>query len=272
MLNSDVVLVNRRQCHNRRPELRINVRWQREGAIRAHLYCRQRGWTLRQSKHVGESIVRGHVVPEGRAEDAQIIGPSIAASNDGFRSDLIGKSKTWRKVVPHHVLNSVRRNTTHPEHIYEIVREVVGSAVARSIHCFGEYLFPAQAKSQGPLRCRTPFILPVEEEALLLFLSVGAGAYVALEAADISQQERSQADAINLAAIGLHQLGGVVAKGQFTRAMAVARYAQIQCIAQIDTKLESVLAHGLSQVVDKLILPFGLSERAVALVRAQGVT
>src|SRR5580704_7257646 len=253
MLNSDVVLVNRRQCHNRRPELRINVRWQREGAIRAHLNCRQRGWTLRQSEHVGESIVRvqhlvrqnrgvlGHVVPEGRAEDAQIIGPSIAASNDGFRSDLIGKPKTWRKVVPHHVLNSVRRNTTHPEHIYEIVREVVGSAVARSIHCFGEYLFPAQAKSQGPLRCRTPFILPVEEEALLLFLSVGAGAYVALEAADIAQQERSQADAINLAAIGLHQLGGVVAKGQFTRAMAVAWYAQIQCIAQIDTKLEGVL-------------------------------
>src|ERR1700690_1059538 len=122
MLNSDVVLVNRRQCHNRRPELGVNVRREREGAIRTHLYRRQRGGTLRQSKHVGESVVRiqhlvrqnrgilGYVVPEGRSEDAQIIGPSITASNDGFRSDLIGKSKTWRKVMPHHVLNSMRRN------------------------------------------------------------------------------------------------------------------------------------------------------------------
>ena len=51
--------------------------------------------------------------------------------------------------------------------------------------------------------------------------------------------------------------------------MRIARYTQIFCIADIRAELETVIASDLCNIVGKLILPFALGQRTVALVSAQ---
>ena len=144
--------------------------------------------------------------------------------------------------------------------------QVQGGAVTRSVYTLWEYHFPAETHRDGPLGGRTPFVLSIPEKALLPLLSVRAGAYVTLEAGHIAQQKRREADAVFGATVGRHVLGGPATKGQLTGTMAVAGYAKVLSVAEVRSKLETVLAHCLGDVVNELILRLGLCERAVALV------
>src|ERR1700722_7919112 len=54
--------------------------------------------------------------------------------------------------------------------------------------------------------------------------------------------------------------------------MTVARYPEVLRVTEVRAKFESMLAHRLREVIDKLILGFGLSQGAVALVHAERVS
>ena len=60
-------------------------------------------------------------MPEGGTEDAQIIGPTVAAADDGLRSELMREARARREIVLVHVLNAVRGNSTLAEHIHQTV-------------------------------------------------------------------------------------------------------------------------------------------------------
>ena len=207
-----------------------------------------------------------HVVPEDRAEDADVVAAAVAHAQHGVVGDAVGDAQARRKRVERAFDVEIETDAlaAGDQHLAGV--DVDEAALARAGHGLRTIDLPAQAVVDRQLPRRLPLILPVEEPAILPFLGIRDAADVALEDAHVAEQERRQRRAAAGRALRARRV-----ELQLARAMPVARNAQVQRVADVGAELDGVVALELRPVVDELELPLVLAQRAVAARELQRV-
>ena len=105
-----------------------------------------------------------------------------------------------------------------------------------------------------------------------MFRSVRAAADVTSEVCDVAELKGGQTDAGRRVLTGGRNGAGYAAvKRELAGAMDGAWNAQVLRKTKVGSELEIMFTNRLAQVVDKLIVRLGLSERAVAPIYAERV-
>ena len=206
------------------------------------------------------------VVAEDRTEDADVVAAAVAHAQHGLLGDAIGQAQARRQRGERAFDVEIEADAlaAGDQHLAGV--DVDEAALARAGHRLRAIDLPAQAVVDRQLARRLPLILTVEEQAVLPLLGVRDAADIALEDADVAEQERRQ----RRAAAG-RSLRARRVELQFARAMPVARNPQVHRVPDIGAELDGVIALELRPVVDELELPLVLTQRTVAARELQRV-
>ncbi len=283
-LHGHVPAIGRRQAQAFRQDERRHAVRQDRAAIRAFglpVENRLRIERLRSLRQIEDRVeiarrlirlnaehrqVLRHVVPEDRAEDARVEPAAKSQAQHGLFRQLVGDADARREEIVGRLLIQIEAHALRTGDSHFASLHVYETALARAGHGLRTIVLVTQSVVERQLAIDAPVVLQVGEVAVLPLFGVGDCADVALEVADIAQQERSQRRTAAARPLRARRV-----ELQFARAMPVGGDAQVQRAAVIETEAQRVIADFFRPVVDKLELPLVLAQRTIATGKLQRV-
>ena len=189
---------------------------------------------------------------EERTENADVVAATVAYTKHRLFIELIGSSKPRSEVVA--VLDAtIERIVAYPRDENLTGVQIEETAVAGLIHGLRVNHIQPQSVVEGQLRRDAPGVLAVVEVTPLPLCGICFRADVATELGHVAEEEGSQAEPS--AAANSAVASNMTCRVRFglnessPERCAIARHAQVDRAAHVDTKLEGVIAEQLREVV-----------------------